>query len=111
MGMPRSVTLLDECRADSSSLHLIAVLERSGDLRLEGQDLGPVTAPISPDGEYEYFYTIRADDVPALVTALGGAPSDNILDLLEQRWADQHSYQLGRTIRDSGVPFTFFAYP
>lgn len=109
--MRRSVTLLDERLDDSSSLHLRAVLERDGELRIEGQDLGPVTAAMSPDGEYEYFYTIRANDVPALVIALGGIPGDDILALLEERWAGEQSYGLDREIRDSGVPFTFFTYP
>lgn len=109
--MRRSVTLLDESRDDTSSHHLSAVLERDGELRIEGQDLGLVTAAISPDGEYEYFYTIRPNDVPALVIALGGTPGDDILALLEERWAGRQSYGLGTAIRDSGVPFTFFAYP
>lgn len=109
--MTRTVTLLDESREDTSRLHLSALLEPDGELRIEGQDLGPITAPISPDGEYEYFYTVRPNDVPALITALGGRPGDDILTVLRERWSGRDSYGLDQAIRDSGVPYSFFAYP
>lgn len=109
--MRRSVTLFDEHRQDGSSLHLSAVLKPDGKLLIEGHDMGPVTAPISPDGEYEYFYAIRAMDVPTLVVALGGTPDGDILALLEERWVGENSYGLEKAIRECGVAFTFFAYP
>ena len=65
----RSVSLQNEHREDGSWLNLDASLGQDGALRINGQDLGPVTKIISPDGEYGYFYTIAGDDIPALVIA------------------------------------------
>ena len=108
--MSRSVELLAEHRKDGSSLYLTAKVSEDGDLRIEGQDLGPITAMVSPDGEYEYWYTIQAHDVPALAAALGGSTHADVLDLLEDRWSGHESYGLGEAIRQSGVPFKFFCY-
>ena len=107
----RSVSLQNEHREDGSWLNLDASLQRDGSLRISGQDLGPVTKGISPDGEYEYFYTVAAEDVPALVVALGGQPGIDVLDLLEQRWSGDDSYSLGAAIRSSGVAYHFSSYP
>jgi hypothetical protein len=108
----RSVSLQNEHREDGSWLHLDASLERDGTLQVTGQDLGPVTRNISPDGEYEYFYTIAAEDVPALVVALGGQPGTDVIDLLEERWSgDAAAYKLGGAISSSGVTFSFSSYP
>jgi hypothetical protein len=105
------VSLQNEQREDGSWLNLDASLGGDGSLRITGQDLGPVTKMISPDGEYEYFYTIAAEDVPALVVALGGQPGTDVIDLLEQHWSGADSYNLGAAIRSSGVTHHFASYP
>jgi hypothetical protein len=51
----RQVVLRDE-RSGRDSRHLAAYLN-AGDPVLEGQDLGPGTAPVSSDGEYEWVQT------------------------------------------------------
>ncbi len=107
----RSVTLQHEKRDDGSRLHLDALIGSDGVLHIDGHDLGPVTKLMSPDGEYEYFYTIPAKDVPALVIALGGQPGDDVMDLLEQNWSGDNSYRLGAAIRSSGVKYGFSSYP
>lgn len=109
--IPRVVSLLEERRADGSTLYMSARGGGSEPLRIEGQDLGPVTEPISPDGEYEYFYTIDVQHIPALVLALGGTPDEDVLTLLRRRWSGVESYRLGQAIRESGIPHEFFAYP
>jgi hypothetical protein len=106
----RSVSLQDEHRQDGSRLSLDASLGSDGSLQITGQDLGPVTNMIGHDGEYEYFYTIAAEDVPALVVALGAQPGADVLDLLEQRWSGDNAYNLGRAIRSSGVGYHFSSY-
>ena len=55
----------------TDSRYLRAYLDASGNLHIDGHDLGPGTAPVSADGEYEWFKTIRAEDVPKVVTAPG----------------------------------------
>ena len=106
----RSVELQNEHREDGSWLNIDASLERDGVLRIIGQDLGPVAEAISPDGEYEWFYTIAAQDVPALVVALGGQPGTDVIDLLEQRWTGDAAYNLDGAIRSSGVKYRFSNY-
>lgn len=76
----------------------------TGDLVIEGQDLGPATAVVSPDGEYEWIRTVRRTDLPALVLALGGQSGEDILDILDARFTGQRSYDLERLLSDDAVP-------
>ena len=78
------MSLLDEHRKDGSWLNLDATLRPDGSLRIDSQYLGPATESISSDGEYEDGYLIAAEDVPALVIALGGQPGTDIIDLLDR---------------------------
>jgi hypothetical protein len=80
-----------------------------GRLVISGQDLGPVTRPISSDGEYEYAYTVAAEDVPSMMVALGGVSEDeDVLAILERDWSGARSYGLGAAMRESGVPYEFW---
>jgi hypothetical protein len=69
-----------------------------------------VTRTISSDGEYEYFYTVAAKDVPALIVALGGQPGADVIDLLAQNYCGDASYQLEREIESSGLEYRFTNY-
>ena len=69
-----------------------------------------MTRMVSPDGEYEYFYTIAVEDVPALVVALGGQPGTDVIDFLTQHYRGDASYQLEREIRSSGVEYDFSSW-
>ncbi len=97
------VVLLDERREDGSSLHMTADLDADGGLRIEGHDLGPVTEIISPDGEYEYCYSIEASALPSVVAALGGEPGTDVLELLRQRWSGAAAYGMDAALRDGGI--------
>ena len=66
-----------------------------------------MTRTISSDGEYEYFYTVAAKDVPSLIVALGGRPGADVIDLLAQNYCGDASYQLEREIESSGVEYRF----
>ena len=48
----RVVTLRDEVDGPDSR-HLWAHIDQEGNLHIDGQDLGPKTAIVSSDGEYE----------------------------------------------------------
>ncbi len=106
----RSVKLQDEHRGDGSWLNINATLERDGTLEISGQDFGPVTKGASSDGEYEWFYAVAAEDVPALVVALGGQQGTDVIDLLVQRWSGDAAYGLGEAVRSSGVEYRFSSY-
>jgi hypothetical protein len=84
-------------------------VDDQGDLHIDGQDFGPGTAPVSADGEYEWFKTIKAEDVPRLVTLLGGNADDDVLDLLEARCTGKGSYELEKRLRDSDIKVEFFS--
>lgn len=105
---PRTVTLRQE-RYGQESRHLWAYVDGSGDLHIDGQDLGPSTAPVSDDGEYEWFQTIAAADIPAVVALLGGAPGDDVLEVLEQ-YSGARSYELERRLRESSIRISRSVY-
>ncbi len=97
------VVLRDE-RSGLDRRVLSVYIDQKGNLVIEGQDLGPRTAPVSSDGEYEWFRTIRKQDLPRLLLALGGEPEADLLGLLKTRWSGEASYELEQTIADAGIP-------
>jgi hypothetical protein len=97
------IQLLKKKRADGSGLNIWAYLDSGGRLHIDGQDLGPVTKSVSSDGECEYFYTIPAEDIPALVKVLGGKAGGNVLDVLKQKWSGRKSYKLGELLEKSQI--------
>jgi hypothetical protein len=99
---PGRLTLRDEQRG-ANRRFLCAYCDAAGNLHVDGQDLGPGTAMMSDDGEYEWFQTIAAVHLPALVQTLGGQPGEPILTVLA-RYRGDASYELERLLRASGVP-------
>jgi hypothetical protein len=99
---PRKVTLRAE-RGGSDYRHLEAYLDAAGVLHIDGHDLGPGTGMVSDDGEYEWFGTIAAADVPRVVALLGGRPGDDLLDLLERDYTGTGSYELEKRLRESDI--------
>ena len=88
---------------------LCAYLEQ-GNLHLEGQDLGPGTALVSGEGECEWRRTIGAEHMSPLLALLGGAPGNDLRELLEQRWSGPNSYELERLLRECDIPMEFHSY-
>ena len=101
------MTLREERGADAR--YLWAYLDRRGRLHIDGHDLGPGTAPVSDDGEYEWFQTIAAEDVPRVVALLGGEPGADVHDLLAG-WTGDRSYELERLLRQSDIPIERFTW-
>jgi hypothetical protein len=99
----RTVTLR-EGRDGRDSRHLWAYLDETGALHIDGQELGPGTAPMSDDGEYEWFQTIKAEHLPGLLGLLGGRPGDDVLSLLEEKWSGGRSYDLEKILREGAIP-------
>jgi hypothetical protein len=105
----RQVTLRDE-RSGTDSRHLVAHLDDDGNLHIDGQDLGPGTAPVSNDGEYEWLEKISADDLPRLLVLLGAPAGALILDVLDQQWTGIRAYDLERLIRESDIRVERFVW-
>jgi hypothetical protein len=91
--------------ADSQCLY--AFLDDQGNLHIDGWYVGPATAPVSDDGEYEYFNTISEADVSELTIQLGGSPGQDILDLLESQYVGDRSYELEKRLRESNIKVEF----
>jgi hypothetical protein len=106
MNKKRKVQLRQE-RDGADSRYLSIYLDAQDNLHIDGQDLGPGTAPVSADGEYEWFKTIRAEDVPKVVMLLGGNEGDDVLDLLEARYTGEGSYELEKRLRESDIKVEF----
>jgi len=104
MADPESKTVvLREERQGRDYRYLCAYLDAEGRLHIDGQDLGPGTAPVSSDGEYEWFQTIAAEHVPRVVALLDGHAGDDILEVLRV-WTGARSYELERRLRESDIP-------
>ena len=90
--------------------HLWASLDGRGDLVIEGHDLGPATAPVSDDGEYEWRRTIAARHIPAVIALLDGEPDEDVLRVLA-RWKGERSYELEQRLRESAIPSAVWTWP
>ena len=90
---------------------LWAVITESGDLRIEGQDLGPEVERFFGGGntEYEWDVLVRAPNVAQAVVALGGAPGDDVLTLLSQRYSGREAFCIEERLKASGVPTEFWS--
>jgi hypothetical protein len=99
----RRVVLRAE-HAGADSRFLEAYVDADGALHIDGQDLGPGTRPVSSDGEYEWFATIAAEDVPRLEVLLGAAADEDVLDVLARSYTGRASYELERLLRESDIP-------
>jgi hypothetical protein len=99
----RIVTLRDE--GDGlDTRHLEAYLDETGNLHIDGQDLGPSTSIVSGDGEYEWHTTMKAEYLPRLRGLLGATAEANLLDVLQQHWSGDRAGDLETLIRDSDIP-------
>jgi hypothetical protein len=109
MSSPSKVDLRSEQRGDDS-FFLWAYLDADGNLHIDGQDLGPVTAVVSSDGEYEYFQTVAAADVIRLLRLLGEPEDADVLQVLRQKWSGVASWEFDRVLRESDIPVKRFVY-
>jgi hypothetical protein len=99
----RVVTLREE-RDGLDRRHLEAYLDETGNLHIDGQDLGPSTSIVSGDGEYEWRTIIKAEDLPRLRSLLGATAAANLLDVLKQQWSGARAGNLEALIRNSDIP-------
>lgn len=99
----RQVVLRAE-RDEGGVRHLAARLSTDGDLVVEGQDIAPGVEQFFGEGntEYEWAHTVRVADLPDLLAALGGAPGDDVLTLLEQRCSGPDAAELSRLLGPDG---------
>jgi hypothetical protein len=90
--------------------YLDADWDDDGNLVLSGQDLGPRTRGVSPDGEYEYWITVEAAHLTKLLVLLGEPEGSDVIRVLAEGWTGNRSHELERIILHDGVPHRFFSY-
>jgi len=105
----RIVTLRREVDGPDTH-HLWAHIDQEGNLHIDGQDLGPKTAIVSADGEYEWFQTIDRSELAKLSGVLGGKPKDDILDVLEENWTGGRAANLEALLRESDIEVDRFVW-
>ena len=72
--------------------------------------MGPRTAIVSADGEYEWFQTIKKSELLKLIGLLGGKPEDDILDVLEENWTGPQASELEALLRESDIEIDRFVW-
>lgn len=98
-----SKVMLHEERTESSWRTLTARMAE-GDLRIDGQDLSRTM------GEYEWAYTIKAADLPALMDALGGSDGDDLLTLLATHCTGREAdRRLRELLGQNNIPYGFWS--
>ena len=101
--MGRTLTLQNRINGNIL-LKLKAILEDNGDFTIYGCDRGPKNV----DGdrfEYIWEFTVNALYVPGLITLLGGADGNDLLEIIERDWKPVEGEGLEKKIRENGIPF------
>lgn len=90
----------------STNRSVIVTLTHGGDLVWSGQDLWPDVATLHGGAmEYEWSRTVPAAYVPALLTALGGRPGDNVVALVAASF--ETDGELEEFASKAGIPTEF----
>jgi hypothetical protein len=107
---PESV-VLHESRDESGSRALWAARHRDGRLVIYGQHLGSTVGEHfgKKFTEYEYGYTVAANDVPALVAALKGQLDSDPIELIRRYLSEPKAF-IHLLVGDNGiVPAEFWS--
>ena len=91
------LTIVDLHDAGGDYHHLTAILKVSGDLVLEGQDLGAGVKSVFGDSDFEYWRTVKAEHVPQV-----------LLHLLKDRF--QTDFEFKRWLEEKGIPSEFTCF-
>jgi hypothetical protein len=82
---------------------------RSGDLVIEGQDLGGDVEAFFGASEYEWAYLIPESEIPRALAALGGASRRSIIRLLSDEWRGEKATSVIPTLKQAGVTMEFWS--
>ncbi len=96
------ITVLRDVRDDQGTRYLAASLTAEGDLVIEGQDLGRGVEQFYGVREYEWSWTVRAPDIPALLSALG--TSSDVLSALSARFSDERAAEIKSFLDAHEIP-------
>lgn len=107
MSSKRKTVVLRRCVDGDGTRYLEATFNDSGDLVIEGQDLGQGVEQVFGPGirEYEWIWTIRRGDLPKLKALLGG----DLLAGLKKDYSGSGAAKLHTFLTDSKVPFEAYS--
>ena len=95
--------ILRDIRESGDMRHLEARLNDSNDLVIAGQDIGDTVQELLGGREYEWAWTIRAQDLPRLLTVLSAADGD-VLAALGRRFSGNDAANLGSFLEENEIP-------
>ena len=119
------VVLFERNDKELSAYIYACIEEGSGDLVIEGQDLGSAVKGVFGDSDYEYWLRVRAVNTGALLEALAaehgvemGDPSASeqnpgqlLLALIQQHYSNyQAEVMLRNFCKRKTIPCEFFSY-
>lgn len=99
---PNRVILRDE-RTEGDLRYLDASYSHTGDLVIEGQDIGNAVESVFGFREYEWTWTIARINLPKLAEALGAKA--NLLSALESKFRGPPASHLGSFLKENEIPF------
>lgn len=94
--------VLREIQDQDGTRRLSAGLEGDG-LVIRGWDYGDGVERFFGYREYEWVWTVRAQHLPALLSALGA--EDDVISALEQRFSGDRSGEIGSFLEEHGIPY------
>lgn len=95
--------ILREERKAGDYRFLGAEIKDNGNLVFEGQDLGSGVEGAFGCSEYEWYWTIKEQDIPKLKDAIGGR--GNVLKLLEKNFSNEKAANLYEFMQEHNIPF------
>jgi hypothetical protein len=99
--MPQSaehkMSIYDDRIGDKAHYELTAIVKDTGDLVLEGYDIGPTVEKCKGDIDYEYWRTVKAEHVPLV-----------LLHLIKDRFKDESEFRAW--LEEKGIPSSFTSY-
>jgi hypothetical protein len=98
----RKVVLRDE-KTKGDSRYLSAEIKDSGNLVFEGHDYGTGVENTFGCSEYEWFWTIKSEDIELLQKAIGG--KSNILKSLQKNFSCDKAASLHEFMELNNIPF------
>lgn len=105
--MNKKTIVLREERKSGDYRFLGAEVKDNGDLVFEGKDLGSGVKAVFDCVEYEWYWTIKAANIPKFKDAIG--ENGDILELLEKNFSHEKAAGLSDFMNKNDIPFEFWS--
>ncbi len=99
--------ILRQERSKTDYRYLGVEIRENGDLAFEGQDLGSGVEGAFGASEYEWYWTVKAQDIPKFQRVIGSR--SNILKSLKKSFSGQNAAKLYEFMQDNEIPFESYS--